>query len=279
MQMVDLESAPTYGGGGIREGTLDTKELLVGREGDPNNYRVALTFAETDWAAPRHRHNFDQIRFPISGAFHYSKEEILPAGHVAYFPEGVHYGPQLRQKGLLMLTIQFGGASGAGFLSEDQLVRARNELSAKGTFEKGTYTHIDESGKRHRQDGIEACWERAMGRRLEYPAPRYEGQVRMNPANYDWIPDESLKGVAHKCLGTFTERNLRFGFVKVDKAASLPVATENVPHFLFLVEGRLSHAGKSYGRHAAFGFEANEQPINLKAEEASELLWVHLPRF
>ncbi len=279
MQMVDLESAPGYGGGGIREGTLDTKQLLAGREGDPNNYRVALTLAETEWAAPRHRHNFDQIRFPISGAFHYSKDDILPAGHVAYFPEGVHYGPQLRQKGLLMLVIQFGGASGQGFISEDQLTRARDELGASGIFEKGAYTRTDGNGKRHRQDGMEACWEHAMGRRLEYPAPRYEGQIKMNPANYDWIPDESLKGIAYKWLGTFTERNLRVGFVKLDKAATLPVATHNAPHFLFLAEGRLSHGGKSYGRHAAFGFEANEPSITLKAEEPSELLWVQLPKF
>ena len=279
MRLVDLESAPAYGVGGIREGTLDTKELLVGREGHSNNYRVALTLAETEWAAPRHRHNFDQIRFPISGAFHYSKDDILPAGHVAYFPEGVHYGPQLRQKGLLMLVIQFGGASGQGFISEGQLTRARDELGAKGIIEKGAYTHVDEDGKRHRQDGMEACWEYAMGRQLEYPAPRYEGQIKMNPANYDWIADESLKGVAHKRLGTFTERNLRIGFVKLDHGAALPVGTHDAPQFLFLAEGRVAHAGKSFGRHAAFGFEANEASITLQAVEPSQLLWVQLPRF
>ena len=279
MQLIDLESAPTYGGGGIREGTLDTKELLIGREGSPNNYRVALTLAETEWAAPRHRHNFDQIRFPISGAFHYSKDDLLPAGHVAYFPEGVHYGPQLRQKGLLMLVIQFGGASGSGFLSESQLTNARDELGAQGTFEKGAYTCIDEHGKRHRQDGIEACWEHAMGRKLVYPAPRYEGQIKMNPANYDWIADESLKGVAYKRLGTFTERDIRIAFVRLERGASVPAGDHDAPEFFFLAEGRVSHDGKPYGRHAAFGFEPHEGPVTLKAMEPSELLWVQLPRF
>ena len=279
MQLVNLESAPIYGGGGIREGTLDTKELLIGREGSPNNYRVALTLAETEWAAPRHRHNFDQIRFPISGAFHYSKDDILPAGHVAYFPEGVHYGPQLRQKGLLMLVIQFGGASGAGFLSEQQMITARDRLGAEGTFEKGAYTRLDADGKRHRQDGMEAIWEKAAGRKLEYPAPRYEGQVKMNPANYEWIADESLKGVAYKRLGSFTERDLRIGFIRLDAGAALPVGDHDAPEFLFLAKGRVSHEGKPYGLHSAFGFEPHEGPITLKAEEPTELLWVQLPRF
>ena len=75
------------------EGKLDNRDLLTGKEGDNRNFRLALGLAETDWLTPRHRHNFDQIRFPLEGEFHYATDKILPAGWVGYFPEGVHYGP------------------------------------------------------------------------------------------------------------------------------------------------------------------------------------------
>jgi hypothetical protein len=191
MQLVNLADAPDYDAGRIREGSLDSKLLLQGQEGRPNNYRVALTRAETEWAAPRHRHNFDQIRFPISGEFVYSKGTSLPAGWIGYFPEGAYYGPQLRQPGLQMLVIQFGGASGGGFLSRNQRKAARDALASKGTFKNGAFNYVDEQGKRHNQDAFEACWENATGRELTYPEPRYDGQIKINPTNFDWVPDKS----------------------------------------------------------------------------------------
>src|SRR6202167_6506179 len=46
-----------------------------------------------DYGTPRHRHNFDQIRYVLDGEFS-AGTGAIDAGQCAYFPEGVHYGPQ-----------------------------------------------------------------------------------------------------------------------------------------------------------------------------------------
>ena len=69
------------------------------------------------WTTPRHRHNFDQIRYVMKGIYPYAKGKSMSEGTVAYFPESVHYGPQDRPEGLEMMVCQFGGASGSGFVS------------------------------------------------------------------------------------------------------------------------------------------------------------------
>jgi hypothetical protein len=54
--------------GTMREGKLDQKHLLFGEDGSPNNYD--LNMGQTGgggWRTPRHRHNFDQIRYVIAG--------------------------------------------------------------------------------------------------------------------------------------------------------------------------------------------------------------------
>ena len=277
MQLVNLNDAPAYDIGKIRDGDLDSKHLLHGAEGTPNNYRVALTTARTAWPAPRHRHNFDQIRLPINGAFEYAKATSLPAGWIGYFPEGAYYGPQLRQRGLQMLVIQFGGASGSGYLSEQQLRKARAELATRGTFHDGLYAWVDDKGRKHNKDSFEACWEESMGRELEYPLPRYAGQIKMDPANFAWIDDRA--GVAHKWLGTFTERDLRIGFVRVASGAQAAVGDHGAPEFLFLTKGVVAHRGERFNLHSAFGFEAHEGPITLAGVADAELLRVQLPRF
>jgi len=150
MQIMKAAEAPRYGAGNLREGA-DFSEvvLLHGRENALDNFRLYYSNATNgEWKTPRHRHNFEQIRLPLAGEFEYAKDKRLPAGWVAYFPESVHYGPQIRLPGLSMLTLQFGGASRSGYLSEAQRRRGYDELRAKGTFEKGAYSWIGENGSR-----------------------------------------------------------------------------------------------------------------------------------
>src|SRR5271168_1317022 len=42
--------------------------------------------------SPRHRHNFDQVRFILEGEVTYDRKNY-GAGWLGYFPEGVPYGP------------------------------------------------------------------------------------------------------------------------------------------------------------------------------------------
>src|ERR687894_2467863 len=113
-----ISEASTAAGGQVgtmRDGKLDQKFLLQGDDDSPNNYllNVGLTGAG-GWGTPRHRHNFDQIRYVLKGKYPASPHKTMGEGSVGYFPESVHYGPQDRPEGLEMMVLQFGGASGSG---------------------------------------------------------------------------------------------------------------------------------------------------------------------
>ena len=168
----------------------------------------------------------------------------MPEGCVGYFPESVAYGPQDRPEGLVVLTLQCGGASGNGFLSVKQREAANEALKKKGEFKKGMFVYVDEQGKRHEKDGSEACFEHATGRELTFAKPRYEDLVMMDPSSYEWIP-EGTPGVASKWLGTFTERNARFGFVRIDAGATFSAGMEPS------IELAVREQGESVGRRRA----------------------------
>src|SRR3979490_1664254 len=118
-----------------RIGALVLQRILDGKEGSLNNFGLLLTRATTDWSAPAHRHNFEQVRYVMEGEVSYGDGTPVHAGAVVYFPESVPYGYQTRKAGTVMLEVQFGGASGNGFLSREQVDAATASLKKRGTFE------------------------------------------------------------------------------------------------------------------------------------------------
>lgn len=268
-------------------GNRESKMMLVGREATPErNYKVGLSgstgasAASEDWLSPRHRHTFEQIRHPIEGDYYIRKDEVLPAGWVAYFPESAYYGPQIKTANLHMFSLQFGGPSGLGYWSMAQCKKALADLKAEGRiFENGICTWTDANGKIHNQDASEAVEERARGHAVDYPPTRYKELIMMNPAAFGWIKDRDLAGVGRKNFGTFTEREVKVSFIRVDKGASLPLGTESSAEVLFVKEGAVTHDNARYGRHATFGTEAEEKPVMLTAVEPTEFLYVKLPTF
>ena len=279
MRVSEAASAESGVVGSMREGVLEQKFLLTGKDGAPDNYllNVGRTGAG-GWTTPRHRHNFDQVRYVLKGTYPYAKGKVMQEGWVGYFPEGVYYGPQDRPEGLEMMVCQLGGASGDGFISVADREAANDVLKLKGEFKSGIYTWTDEHGKKHNQDGSEACLEQAMGKKLVYPKPRYEDLVMMDPENYAWIPD-AAPGVATKWLGSFTERNMRLGFVRIDAGATFQAGCENSIELMFLAEGKVSFNGKAHGPEAAFEFLANEGPHPMTAATQAKLLRIVLPKF
>ena len=280
MQISVVSQTPSWDLGDTRGGNLDYRYLLEGDDSSPGNYHLGVSAsADQDYLTPRHRHNFEQIRFPLEGAFEYGKDQVLPAGWVGYFPEGVYYGPQILHKGIVLMQVQFGGASGSGYLSKEQRQVGLDGLRNRGHFEKGAFTYIDDKGQRHRQDAYEAIWEQAAGRKLEYPEPRYKDLVIMNPANFAWIKDPAAPGVERKWLGTFTERELRVGFVKLEAQASFTIGEHDAPELLFLHRGSVSCRGSDYPARTAFGTKPKEGPVTITAREPSEFLYCQMPRF
>jgi hypothetical protein len=219
MRAARAEPTDTDQVGTMREGVLAQKHLLFGKDGTPTNYDLNMGRAGSGgWRTPRHRPNFDQIRYVIKGQLPYGENLPLPEGWIAYFPENVPYGPQDRAEGLETMVLQFGGASGQGYLSVAQREAANAILNTKGVFTKGMFTYTDADGAEHTIDGSAACFEQATGRKLDFATPRYADVGAMNPDAFAWAEEED--GVFSKTLGTFTERDARIGFVKLEPEAS-----------------------------------------------------------
>jgi hypothetical protein len=275
------EASTAEGGqvGSMREGTLDQKFLLQGDDDSPNDYLLNVGLTGTGgWGTPRHRHNFDQIRYVLKGKYPASPHKIMGEGSVAYFSESVHYGPQDRPEGLEMMVIQFGGASGSGFLSTPRREAANEALKAKGEFKNGVFTWIDEKGQKHNVDGSVACFEEATGKKLVYAEPRYDDIVLMNSDAYAWVPSET-PGVSTKLLGTFTERNTKVGFIKVDAGATYNSGTRSQIEVLFMSKGNIRVNGKTYGDKTAIELLPTDAPVDIKANEESVFFTVTLPKF
>ena len=113
MQATDGAAAP-QGMNGVRAGKLISRELLVGKDGALNNYSFQIGASESAYAVPRHRHNFDQVRYNVRGQIKYG-DTVFPTGWVVYFPEGAYYGPQMREVDSLTLLGKIVGDLGAAY--------------------------------------------------------------------------------------------------------------------------------------------------------------------
>jgi hypothetical protein len=265
--------------GTMREGKLDQKHLLFGEDGSPNNYDLNMGLTGSGgWGTPRHRHNFDQIRYVIEGRLPYTEKDVLEQGWVGYFPESVHYGPQARAEGLRTMVLQCGGASGGGYLSVAQREAGNAELAKTGEFKKGLYHYTDANGEPQTVDGSQAIFEHATGRKLEFATPRYEDVIPMNPEAYDWLPSAD-NGVSEKWLGSFTERNLRIGFLSLEPGAVYQAGQHPSIEILFQIKGQVSAGGEKYGPETGYEFLANEGPVPLEAIETTEFFRAVLHTF
>jgi hypothetical protein len=279
MRVSDVSSVDAAAVGSMRDGVLEQKFLLTGNDESPNNYVLNVGRAGAGgWSTPRHRHNFDQIRYVIKGMYPYAKGKSMPEGWIGYFPESVYYGPQDRPEGLETMVCQLGGASGNGFLSVERREAANEALKSKGEFKNGVFTYTDENGQRHNKDGSAACFEEATGQELTFAKPRYDDVILMDPSAYEWVADKA-PGVSVKWLGSFTERNMRLGFIRIDPGAVLAAGEQPSIEVLFMTKGQVRLGDRRYGQHSAFEFQPHEGPIALRAEEPTEFLRIVMHQF
>ena len=259
-----------------RGGGLATKLLLAGNEGTKENFRLTLGRDRGGHQNPRHHHNFDQIRMSLQGSLSIAPGKELDEGWIGYFPEGTWYGPQAPATSeRITLVLQFGGASGQGFISTRQMQQGYEELTKIGTFAAGVF-HRTEGNGRKNQDAFEAIWEHVCGRTLTYPPPRYDEPILMNPAHFAWIEDDERRGVAKKLLGSFTERGTRIALLRLDAGARLPAGEANTRLLLVALTGTGDAMGERWDRHAAFQIEPGER-ATIAATEPAELLEIALP--
>lgn len=274
MKLIPFESLTLQERGHARGGVFRCYDLLHGREGAPDNFYLSIGVLAGDFVSPRHRHNFDQVRFQLEGAYDFAADGVMRPGSLAYFPEGTRYGPQKTLDArTLTLVLQVGGASGNGYMSEKEFQRGLAELKTQGTFKDGVFTREKPGGGKLNQDAYEAVWEHVNGRELVYPKERYTHPVFMEPESFQWLA--SGAGLASKLLGVFNERGTRIALHRLDVGAKLRLEERSL---WFLSSGRGDAGGKPLHKWATLQTEPGERP-EIKASEPAELLQIALPRF
>ena len=267
-------SAHRSGSDAVTKDYLRFKRLLRGEEGSPRNYELTLAQAVGSPPIPRHRHNFDQIRYGISGTYSFREGMPMGPGDLSYFPEGAYYGPEAAVGDPVMLVIQFGGANDFGFMSMDQVKDGAERLRQKGSFESGVYRWTDSTGNMAEKDGYEAVWDEVIRTPLVYPEPRYTDPILIKPSSFRWRPVKA--GVDLMSLGSFTERRTEFARLRLSAGASYRLPPDDRTTLIFVADGNIQADTHDMGCHHAFQIEPT-QPLALSALGSAELLLIRLP--
>jgi hypothetical protein len=256
-------------------GGLEVKRLLDGAPGTPENYLLNVVRSNGSYVSPRHRHNFDQVRLVLDGTVCVAPGRDMTAGQLGYFPEGTWYGPQDdRGRRWTIMIVQFGGASGNGFMSPDEALAAKEKLACEGEFRSGVFRRARGEGRKN-QDAYEATWERFAGRRLVYPPPRYEAPVIVEPGAFDWKP-AGAAGVRQRRFGSFTERETRLAAVRIDADAGWTGPSRRAVQLHFVLRGEGACDGTAYRTHAAVETRPGER-ARFEARTETEILVLTMP--
>jgi hypothetical protein len=270
--LINISDVPVVERQHARAGLFHSQSLLNGPEGTPENFYLQLSHLHSDFFSPRHRHNFDQVRVQLLGDASFTRDGVMRPGMVGYFPEGVYYGPQENAGESKTLVLQFGGASGSGYISEERFQQGVEELKQFGTFEKGVFHRPREGGGRKNQDAYEAVWEHIHGRRMEYPKNEHAQPVFMDPAEFAWQDEPGAAGVRRKLLGVFSARKTRISILGLAPGATATLAPHSIA---FVFSGRGTAAGQEWRAHATL--RTGTAPEALRADEPSEVLELHIP--
>jgi hypothetical protein len=218
---------------------------------------------------PRHHHDFEQIRYAISGDMDFGHHNTTQAGDIAYFPAGAYYGPQAIDEATVLL-IQWSPF----WVSRADNERAVNELKNLGTFENGFYITQDPAGKEVRKDSLNAIWEHVYQRPAFFPTPKYSGPIIMHPNAYGWRP--KCSGVSIKMLGRFTEQDLQVYALRWEaEEATVSFGAERTT-CLYVVDGQISADGHDYGAGVILWSDYGET-IEVSAAGAAETVCVGFP--
>ncbi|NUO72058.1 MAG: hypothetical protein HOQ10_05010 [Frateuria sp.] len=270
--VINIADIPVVERNHARAGVFHSQSLLHGPEGTPENFYLQLSHLHNDFFSPRHRHNFDQVRVQLLGDASFTRDGVMRAGTIGYFPEGVFYGPQENAGESKTLVLQFGGASGSGYISEARFQQGVEELRRFGTFDKGVFHREKEDGGRKNQDAYEAVWEHIHGRRMEYSASEHAAPVFMDPRDFAWQDEPGAAGVRRKLLGVFSARKLRISILGLDAGASASLAPSSIA---FVLAGSGRAGGQQWRQHATL--RTSETAEAIVATEPSEVLELHIP--
>jgi hypothetical protein len=259
-------------------GNIAFQHMLKGDPAATDNFMYIAGRQDADFAMPRHRHNFDQIRLPIRGDMNIGRGITLREGEIGYFPEGLAYGPQEDPLGdaapgeRLQLVLQFGGASNYGFMSIEQRREAWAELSKVGKFVGPHYHRPDGSV----EWGLNTVWEHVFGTKLKYPRSRYKAPIIADPRHFNWLRLAGASGVDHKYFGAFSERGVWTEMVRLRAGASWTSTDPRARRLLVALSGEGMAEGQAVGRLTAIQADPGET-LHLSATSAMEVFLIGLP--
>jgi hypothetical protein len=252
-------------------GDVAHKRLFEGDEGSPDNYMLVMSKEPKSYFSPRHRHPWDQIRFCLEGRIPIAKGLFVEGGEIAYFPESAHYGPQEGGDDRIVVLLQFGGASGQGFIGVERLNQARRELAKFGHFEGGVYSRNATEGRKN-WDAYEAIWLQVTGGELSYAPPAYKIPIVMRPEALRWTAG-SEPGVAIKRVGVFPHRGLVINAWSVEPGARHAITGNGELRLLFVTDGRGTAGREELKRWSAVRLQPGEG-VDVVARDRLE--WVEL---
>jgi hypothetical protein len=264
----------------VRRGRVRTirRKRLPVESGVPS---VTLEFSHClvpdGYFTPRHKHNFDQIRFTLEGVQSTGQGDLGP-NEIGYFPEGTPYGPQQQEGDCLALVLQFQGASGEHLLSNEEMNATHGKMLAEGgVFENGVYKGRPSDPHPKNKDAYEAIWEEHEGRELTFPAPRYRDPVMMLADNFSFVPDRKRPGVEVKHLGTFSEMRHGLSFVRLVPGARIAPETLEDAEIRFVLEGSVRYQGREWGSGTYFWIPAGAPLDALESDAGAVFYAINLP--
>lgn len=245
------------------------KRIFEGEESSPDNYMLVMSREPKSYFSPRHRHPWDQIRYCLEGKIPIAKGLFLDSGEIGYFPESAHYGPQEGGTDRIVLLLQFGGASGQGFIGPDRLKQARLAMAATGQFENGVYT-VAADGKRSNRDAYEAVWFHEKGALPAYAPPAYKTPIIMRPEALHW--EETGDGrVLVKQIGVFPHRRLVLTARRIEAGATYCYGAMPALRLLFVTAGEGRIGAAQLRRWSAVRLRPDES-ATLVADSTLELM-------
>ncbi len=237
----------------------------------------SLSVVPDGYFTPRHRHNFDQIRYTLTGVQSTGHGDLGP-GEIGYFPEGAYYGPQAQKGECEALVLQFQGASGEHLLSNEEMNATYQKMrSAGAVFENGIYRGTTAEGRRKNKDSYVAIWEEHEGKRLTFPTPRYRTPVMMQPQHYRWVADRDRPGIETKHLGTFTELRTGIGFFRLTPGATLAAERHRDAELRYCIEGSFSYGGKNWGEGAYLFIPPGADTDAFASATGASFFYISLP--
>lgn len=283
MRIGHAETTPLNPPRGVRGAGLKFKTLLTGNQGTVDNYRLLLADTDIGFKSPRHRHNFDQVRASLVAQTNIGPQRNLAVGDVAYFPEGTWYGPQNQSEtgsNSLCMVLQFGGPSGEGFMSQDQMDQGFDDLQQFGRFEGGVFRRTTPAADgRMNQDGYEAIWEHVNGRKPRYARSRYTDPIHLHEEHFDWVSMPGATGVDSRNLGVFTEKEVALQALRLAPGARWQVpAAPLQTQVLFVREGTgVVDDGTPWSQWTGIHLEPGETPT-LQATTLTTILVIKMSK-